>query len=107
MGEQFYMACILSLASMAAVIFLAWTNGLHRFNPTWIVAANTTVIMVWMVYGATWLLRLCVRLEWLLRALAEQQPEITGHPPHPMSTADDQVFTSTVSDDVTDSDAAA
>ena len=75
MGEQFYMACILSLAALAAVIFLAWTNGLHRFNPTWIVAANTTVIMVWVFYGATWFLRLCVSLEKLLRILTGYRPE--------------------------------
>ena len=79
MGEQFYMACILSLAALAAVIFLAWTNGLHRFNPTWIVAANTTVIMVWVIYGATWFLRLCASLEKLLRILTGQRPEIAHH----------------------------
>lgn len=75
MGEQFYMACILSLAALGAVIFLAWANGLHRFNPTWVVAANTTVIMVWVLYGATWFLRLCVSLERLLRILTGYKPE--------------------------------
>lgn len=79
MGEQFYMACILSLAALAAVFLLAWTNGLHRFNPIWIVAASTTVIMVWVIYGAIWFLRLCVSLERLLRILTGQRPELTHH----------------------------
>jgi len=79
MGEQFYMALILSLAALAAVIFLAWTNGLSRFNPAWITAASTTVIMVWVFYGAMWFLRLCVSLEKLLRILTGHRPE-EAHP---------------------------
>ena len=79
MGEQFVMALILSLAALAAVIFLAWTNGLHRFNPAWITAASTTVIMVWVFYGAMWFLRLCVSLEHLLRILTGYKPE-EAHP---------------------------
>lgn len=75
MGEQFYMALILSLAALVAVIFLAWTNGLNRFDPTWIVAGSTTVMMVWVFYGATWFLRLCVSLEQLLRILTGHKPE--------------------------------
>jgi len=79
MGEQFYMALILSLAALAAVIFLAWTNGLNSFNPTWIVAANTMVIMVWVFYGATWFLRLCVSLERLLRILTGHKSELADY----------------------------
>ena len=73
MGERYYMACLLSLAALAAVIFLAWTNGLNRFNPTWIVAASTIVIMVWVIHGAMWLSCLCESLEKLLRVLIGPQ----------------------------------
>ena len=73
MGEQYYMACLLSLATLAAVIFLAWTNGVNRFNPTWIVAASTMVIMVWVIHGAMWLSRLCESIEKLLRTLIGPQ----------------------------------
>lgn len=78
MGERYYMACVLSLAVLAAVIFLAWTNGLNRFNPAWMVAASTMVIMVWVIYGAMWLSRLCVNLEKLLRILMGQRPRPRG-----------------------------
>lgn len=79
MDGQFYMACILSLAALGAVIFLAWTNGSNRFDPTWIVAANTMAIVIWVFYGATWFLRLCVSLERLLRILTGHRPE-EAHP---------------------------
>ena len=74
MGERYYMACLLSLAALAAVIFLAWTNGVNRFNPTWMVAASTMVIMVWVIHGAMWLSRLCESIERLLHTLIGPQP---------------------------------
>jgi len=73
MGEEFIMMCILSLVWLGVIIVLSWTNGLTRFNPVWVVAGNTGVIMIVVIYAAMWFLRMCTALEHLLSILTGQK----------------------------------
>ena len=79
MNEQLAMCLLLSLAWLGVVLVLAWTSGLHRFSPLWVIAGQTGVIMIVVIYAATWFLRMCVALERLLGILTGQRPDHAHH----------------------------
>lgn len=71
MKSEFWTMLVIALGYLFGVIVLGMTNGLHRFNPAWLIAGHTAVMMVVSIYATVWLSHLCVRLGRLLLALTD------------------------------------
>jgi len=83
MISEFWMMLIIAVGYLLGIIILGMNNGLHHFNPMYLVAGHTAVIMVVSVYAAMWFLRMCAALESLLRILTgcdtdEAHPSLKG-----------------------------
>lgn len=79
MKSEFWMMLIIALGYLFAIIVLGMSNGLHRFNPAWLIAGHTAVMMVISIYLAMWFLRIHRTLISLLRLLTGYKPE-KAHP---------------------------
>lgn len=79
MDEQLAMCLLLALAWLGMILVIFWTRGLHGFSPLWVIAGQTGVIMIVVIYAATWFLRMCVALERLLGILTGQRPNRAHH----------------------------